>query len=607
MSGSIGVSRRQLLQLVGLSTVGVGATGVAVGCSPAAPTKSTGKGRTGGEFHAGTLYLPTPQGNYNCAGQPFVKVPNAILFSGNYGDLVMLPSAFYHWKEQTWEPFLIDSYQLKHDTYTIKIKSDLTWSDGSPLTSKDYLATFWCQWAMNSPLWSYIDSMDAPDDHTFTVTMNQPSTVVERYLLHSNVIPAAQYGTFADRAEKIFSSGGTTSSGSGAKLNSDLISFAPEQYLASGPFNLDYKTINNTQLSLIKNPAGYAADRVKFDKLVIYNGETAAITPLVLSKDIDYATNGFPVASAKQFESIGYKILRPPTYSGPALYLNVGKLPELSDAKVRQAINRAVDHQQNGEAALGESGQAPRYYAGFSDNLVDAWVSADGKSQLDSYSYDQDAAAQLLERAGWKRDGKSWRLPNGKPAAYELLYPSDYADWSSAAKDLAGQLNKFGFKITLHGVVSTQQPVDVTKGNFQLAIQSWGNSSQPYPYFSFVQAYLTYNYPIAKNNGGRGMDYDLKRSVPGFGSVDIQKLIDATGSGTDQAAVSANITKLAAIFNAELPIIPLFERLGNSPTLNGVRVKKFPTNDDPLVQNSLYSDNVVILAMLGGRLEPVDQ
>ena len=156
-------------------------------------------------------------------------------------------------------------------------------------------------------------------------------------------------------------------------------------------------------------------------------------------------------------------------------------------------------------------------------------------------------------------------------------------------------------------MVSTQQPVDVTKGNFQLAIQTWGNSSQPYPYFSFVQAFLTYNYPIAKNNGGRGMDYALKRTLPGFGRVDLQKVIDKSGSGADENVIRANITKLGRIFNAELPIIPLFERLGNSPALNGVRVKRFPAQDDPLVQNSLYADNVVILAMLSGDLEPADR
>ncbi len=616
MSEPNGVSRRSLLQLVGLSTLGAAGVGtVAAGCSPAQPNQSgsgsnAGGGSTsGGEYHGGWPYLPSPQGNYNYVGSPYVGVPNAILFGGIYGDLIAPPSGYYHWKEQTWELFLADSYNLDKasKTYTVKLKSGLKWSDGSSLTSKDYLTTFYCQWALNSPLWAYVDSIDAPDDTTFTLKMNQTAMVVERYLLRSTIIPTSVYGKFADRAKTLVKAGKDTSSGDGAKLNSDLVKFAPKEYVASGPYNIDYSTINNTQITMNKNKTGYGADIVKFDKLVIYNGETPTITPLVLSKDVDYATHGFPVASAKQFQQLGYDILRPPTYSGPALYMQFDKVPEFKDPKVRQALNYAFDHQQNGTVALGQSGVAPKYYVGFSDNLVDAWLEPSAKSQVTQYTFNQDKAAKLLEQAGWKRSGNSWKLPNGKSASYQLLYPSDFADWSGAAKDLSQQLGKFGINITLHGVVSTQQPIDVDKGNFQLAIQGWGNSTQPYPYFSFVQALLTHNYPIAKNNGGKGIDFDLNTTAPGFGSVDLKKLIDASGAGIDENALKANITKLGRIFNELLPIIPLFERHGNSPALNGKRVKQFPTNSDPITQNSLYGDNEVILWILNGKLEPVSK
>jgi peptide/nickel transport system substrate-binding protein len=597
---------------VGLSTIGVAGVGtVAAACSPAEPNQSGdnsgGNSTTTGEFHGGWPYLPSPQGNYNYVGAPYVPVPNAILFGGPYGDLIAPPSAYYHWKEQTWELFLIDSYKLDKgtNTYTVKVKSGQKWSDGSALTAKDYVTTFYCQWALNSPLWSYIDEIDAPDDTTFTMRMNQPAMVVERYLLRSVIIPTSVYGKFADRAATLVKAGKDTSSAEGSKLNSDLVKFAPKEFVASGPYNIDYSTINNTQLTLVKNKNGYGADTVKFDKLVIFNGETPTVTPLVLSKDVDYATHGFPVASEKQFQQLGYEILRPPTYSGPALYMCFDKVPEFKDAKVRQALNYAFDHKQNGTVALGESGVASQYYVGFSDNLVDTWLESSAKSQVTQYAFDQDKAASLLEEAGWKRSGNAWRLPNGKPASYQLLYPSDFADWSGAAKDLSGQLTKFGIKVTLHGVVSTQQPIDVDKGNFELAIQGWGNSTQPYPYFSFVQAFLTHNYPIAKNNGGKGINFDLKTTAEGFGSVDIQKLIDASGSGIDENTLKANITKLGRIFNQLLPIIPLFERHGNSPALNGKRVKQFPTNDDPITQNSLYADNEVVLWILTGKLQPV--
>ncbi|MBA8795361.1 peptide/nickel transport system substrate-binding protein [Friedmanniella endophytica] len=605
------ITRRSLLQLVGLSTVGVAGVGaVAAGCSPAAPSNSGGNGGNGGgggtaQFNGGWPYLQSPQGNYNVAGNPYVGIPNAILGGGIYIDLLCPPTGYYHWKEGTWELFLADSYSLDKasNTYTVKVKSGLKWSDGSALTAKDYVTTFWVQRILNSPLWDYISEVSAPDDTTFTMKMNQPAMVVERYLLRSTIIPTSVYGDYADKAQKI--TGDFANSSEAKSLNQDLVKFAPKEYVVSGPFQIEYSTINNTQLTLVKNSTGYAANTVKFDKILLYNGETPAVTPLVLSKDLDYGTYGFPVASTKQFEAIGYQTMKPPTYSGPAMLFNFAKLSEFGNAKARQGIACAINRAQNGTASLGPSGIGAKYMCGFSDNLVDNWLSADVKGKLDTYDYDTNKAAQLLTEAGWKKNGSSWQTPSGKTASYQLEYPSDYADWSACAKDIADQLTNFGIKIELRGVVSTQEPIDVAKGNFELAIQGWGNSTQPYPYFSFVQAFLTNNYPITQNQGGKGMDFQLKTNTSGFGEVDIQKLITASGSGLDENAVKANVEKLAQVFNELLPLLPMFERYGNCPALNGKRVKEFPPASDPIALNSLYGDNNVILWMMNGKLEPV--
>ncbi len=153
-------------------------------------------------------------------------------------------------------------------------------------------------------------------------------------------------------------------------------------------------------------------------------------------------------------------------------------------------------------------------------------------------------------------------------------------------------------------MVSTQQPIDIAKGNFELGIQAWGNSTQPYPYFSFVQAFLTNNYPITQNQGGKGMDYQLKTTTKAAGTVDIQKLITASGSGLDANALkSATSASWRRCSTSSLPLLPMFERYGDCPALNGKRVKQFPPASDPIALNSLYGDNNVILWMLNGKLE----
>ena len=146
----------------------------------------------------------------------------------------------------------------------------------------------------------------------------------------------------------------------------------------------------------------------------------------------------------------------------------------------------------------------------------------------------------------------------------------------------------------------TQEPIDVDKGNFQLAIQAWGASTQPHPHFSFVQDLFTHNIPTAANQGGRGMGFELKQ-----GGVDLEQIVLNAGLGLDEAAQKDNVTKAALAFNDLLPMVPLFERYGNNPALTGKRVTGWPAEGDPILQNAPYGDNFTVMLIYLGRLKPV--
>ena len=161
--------------------------------------------------------------------------------------------------------------------------------------------------------------------------------------------------------------------------------------------------------------------------------------------------------------------------------------PEFSDVRVRQAIAYIIDRNENGTVALGDSGKACKFMAGFSDIAVPDWISDADQKKLQAYEKDEAKATSLLQAAGWKKSGDKWTTPSGKPAAYDIKFPTEFADWNPAATNAADQLNKFGFNITKRGITFTQLSPDVLAGKFDMAIQSWGASSHPHPYFSFVQ------------------------------------------------------------------------------------------------------------------------
>ena len=619
MTGPFEVSRRRVLQILGVTSVGALGAGALASCSPGkadTPTAgttasgsngaTTGGGGAKGEIHVGYPYTAPPEGTFNmyAAGAAAMVDIQGL----PYGDMMHMPSAYYMWADGTWVNFLAESYKLSEDgkTYTLKIKSGLKWSDDKPITAKDYVTSFYCNWLLSQPVWSYIKSVKAADDHTVVLTLKQPSTVLERYILKMKVADHATYGAIADKVGPLIEQGAKSSDAAATALLTELQQLKPTNPLSSGPYKFDTTTITNTQLTLVLNEHGYAADTVKFATVVCASGETTDVTPLVQSKGVDYAGNAFPPNTEKALIGAGIRIIRPPNMSGPALFLNLDAVPEFKDKRVRQAFAMVLDRNRIGQSALAESGKGVVHMAGFSDNALDEWLPPGVKDKLKQYPLDARAAEGLLTDAGWKKEGGAWKTPAGKKAAYELSFPAEFADWSAAGKSAAQMLNEFGIQITPRGVNFNQAPLDIDKGNFQLAIQSWGSSGHPHPYFAYLSDLFTHNIPIAKNNGGRGSGFELG-AVPGPDGkpVNLEELVTSCGAGLDLEKQKTQIGTIAQIFNEQLPIIPLFERYGNNACLEGVRVKKYPEDSDPILKNPQYADNFMIMSLLNGKLEPV--
>lgn len=589
------VSRRRALQLFG-----GGAAGIAflAACSPSSKTTSTGSK----EFHGAWPFQVPPKGHFN----EMPGLVDMIVGDGPYLDLLVPPPAMYLWKEKKYQGILAESWTLDPaaKTYTVKLKSGLKWSDGKPVTSKDMVSTWWCLRLLRNVGWNYISTVEATDEQTVVFTLSNPSNVFERYALRTEIFSDAVYGEWATKTKALFDGGKDVDSPEGAQLNTEFQALRPADVTTSGPFKIDVASITNAQLTLVKSPTGYAADKVDFDKVVLYNGETPDVTPLVLAKTVDYATHGFPPATTKEFTAKGIRTLKPPVYSGAALYLNLGKLPQFKDPKARQALAYLIKRDEVGQVSLGDSGQPVKYMAGFSDLQVPDWLSAADIGKLSTYDNDLQKAADLLTSIGWKKSDGGWTMADGKPAAFDVSYHAEYADYSATGQNVAQQLAAFGFKTGGKGVTYAQMDVDLYKGNYQMAIQTWGSSKHPNPHFAFAQPLFTYNYPIAANQGGRGIDFDLKQTTAA-GPIDFKELVDAAGAGLDEAAQKASVTKVALAFNELLPVVPLYERYGNNPGLEGTRVKEWPADDDPIMYNAPYADNFTIMLMLDGRLKSV--
>jgi peptide/nickel transport system substrate-binding protein len=291
-------------------------------------------------------------------------------------------------------------------------------------------------------------------------------------------------------------------------------------------------------------------------------------------------------------------------YSGPALYVNHSVAP-LNRVEVRQAMAYAIDREQNGFVSLGESGVASECMCGFSDNLTELWLSEATLDGLNTYEYDLEMAASILEGIGFtKGDDGVWMDDQGNRMAFELIFPAEFLDWAAAAENVTQQLNDFGFEITARGVQFQQQQQDVYDSNFQLAIRNWGTAS-PFPGQSYLEPYNRYNGQgeLAGEGVGGGMRFDPNVTFSG-GTINVFDLSLESGVGLDVDVQKPIVEQLAWSFNELLPAIPLWERYGNNP-LNREFLDA-PAGDDAIYANTAAADHFMHYLIITGGVGPAN-
>jgi len=582
-------------------------------------------------FHGFWPYASPPQSHYNdFVTDAIVKTPNI------YGDLVYQPFALYTWATREWLPLMATSWAFINPggvgatpaaiaspaaspvadadplvgigvvepgstVFQVKLREGTIWSDDQPFTSADVVATFTLQRLMSNVVWKYLESVEAVDDHTVNFHMSQPSTVVQRYVLRTSTQSRGVYGEWADRAAGIVHGGKTNEDPEWLQLLDEFNQFRPDRVVASGPMIIDMATMSESTFEFVLNPKAWNAEGFPFDKILDYNGSGDVVVSSTINGDFDYSTGAYAPAVEEEILAQGFRIVRPPIYSGPAIIFNYGKHPSFADPRVRQAIACAINRDDNGFFSLAESGVASIYMGGCSDNHLDDWLSADELAGLDPYAYDLDRATQLLTDAGWTKDGDTWLQPDGSQASFEFSWPAEFPDWSAAAQHAVDSLTTFGFQLEARAITSTQHPIDVDKGNFDLAVRGWGSSSNPHPHFSYTTAFFVHN-TLAINNGGEGMQFPLEQEVPGVGTVNLEQLTLDSADGLDEEAQKEKVATIARVYNAILPAVPLWERYGNNPIVEGVRVNPWPPDEHPIYQNSPYADGIVTMFMLTNQI-----
>lgn len=529
---------------------------------------------------------------------------------GMFVDLMTSPLALYQWSDNKFVPQLATEWKVdeKNNVINVKLRQGVKWSDGTDFKAQDVANYMTLGKAKGYAIWRYVDKFEIKNDYEVEYKLSNPAPIALRYILRANPQPTSVYGEWTKKFDALFTAGKTTKDDEVKNLLKEYDAFRPADYVASGPFKMDTKTITEAQVTLVKRADAWNAKDVKIDKIVVHNGETAAATPLVLDKKIDYVTHAFPPATEQQFSDMGLRIIRFPYYTGPAVFFNFnhatyGSL--FSKTEFRQGLAYAIDRTQAGTVALGKSGIGVKKMAGIADNMVPTYVSKEVEAKLNGYNLDLKKAEELFTKAGLKKgaDGQ-WTDAAGKKIEFEMYVPSDFTDWAAAADNVAQQLTKFGMKTVVRGPAWSQYTADMYAGKFMMGFLPWG-SSTPHPTFAFQANVFNYN------GGGKaspskeqpGMNWPLKQKYSG-GDIDFEAVTFDMAKGFDAEAQKKMISQAVQAYNELLPNVPIFERYSNAPILDGVNITGWPKDGDPLLANG-SADQFITLGIVNGTIKGV--
>ncbi len=311
----------------------------------------------------------------------------------------------------------VENGQLAEDlsTVTFTLLPDVLWSDGEPFTARDVQFTW--QWittetnaAVTVAAWDVIEDIEVVDDLTVKVTFENPSAAwFDAFAGGRNgpIYPAHVFGDDPSNANEEFM---TAPIGTGPYV---VESFSPNDTVTFVA-NENFRDPNKPFFATVTVKGG--GDAASAARAVLQTGEydygwNIQVEPAILEEmEASGGTGTISMTPAVQVERINFNFSDPHTeVDGQRSEMNTPH-PFLTDPAVREAMNLSVNRELIASEFYGPGQPATA-------NVLAGLEAFDSPNT--SWEYDVEAAAQILEDAGWVLDGDV-RVKDG--VALEVTY-----------------------------------------------------------------------------------------------------------------------------------------------------------------------------------------
>lgn len=321
---------------------------------------------------------------------------------------------------------LATDYTISDDglKWTVKIRSDVKFHDGEPLTAKDVAFTFnTAADASGSADLSVLEKATAVDDYTVEFNLNDPQSTFINKLVALGIVPEHAY-------------------------NAETYGSNP---IGSGPYKF-VQWDKGQQVIFEANPDYYGQEPY-FKKLTILFMDSDAAFAAAKSGQIDLAevpstfadqkVDGMKIVSLESIDARGISF---------PMNTNTGEKTEngyvigndvTSDPAIRKALNIGIDRQALVDGAL--NGQGKEEFTGV-DKLP--W----GNKEAIFEDGDIEGAKKILAEGGWTdTDGDSIVEKKGLKAEFTLLYPANAQERQALAVSMGEEAKKLGINIKVEG------------------------------------------------------------------------------------------------------------------------------------------------------------
>ncbi len=436
------------------------ATAAPAAASPAAQAASSGSSASGALVRAElgslakTLHPYPDDSSYTSTWTDIA----ALIWGGGPGGFGHGGLIMFNWDKLQYEPGMAKDLPKVSNggkTYTFTLRDDVKWSDGSPVTVDDFLFAWenaskkenaWVGWDQTQD----VESFKAPDKSTIEVTLKQAKPGDVGLGLANLISPVPS---------KVWK---------GKPWNDPTAN--PEILTPSvvmGPYKIqEFKIAERAVLTAIDTyfygkpkiqriefvPAGQPT--VVFEMLRSGKANWVPQLPPALFKDAkaDPNINAFNWTAA----NAGYRLLQ----------FNLAR-PVFKDKAFREALSRSLNRADMIDVA--EEGLGTAQYS-FITPANTKWTNPN----VEKYDFDVAKAKQLLEQAGYKKQGDKLIGKDGQPVKIQVIYPTTSSPRAKIATYMQQQYKDLGIELEVKGVdfnaytdtVSKRQDFDIALGSY---------------------------------------------------------------------------------------------------------------------------------------------